>query len=98
FIGFISIHKLENNPDGPYRGFFQFFDWNAKRPGENSTFPGYDDIGDHATGGIVDIDGVPTAAILLVNSSEPVQAAYAVLVPRAIEDGIRDTFRLTSTI
>lgn len=97
FVGMVSIRDL-GGPAGPYRGFFRFFDWNFAAPGENSVFPGYDDLTDRAVVGSVINNGVPTPVILLVNSSSQTQAAYAVLEPRPIVPGQRDSFKLLSTI
>ncbi|MER3415341.1 MAG: hypothetical protein C4297_03885 [Gemmataceae bacterium] len=105
FVGMISIRDL-GFPPSPYRGFYRFFDWNFALPGENSVFPGYDDLRDHASVGIVVNKGRRTPVILLVNSQYevdpntglPINAAYAVLEPRPIIPGQRDSFQLIQTI
>jgi len=98
FIGMVSLADAPGVAAGPYRGFYRFFDWNFARPGENSVFPGYDEIGDHVSAGHVINDGQRQSVLLLVNSSSATQAAYAILQPRPLTPGVRDSFQLISTI
>lgn len=98
FIGIVSIHDIPGTPNGPYRGFYRFFDWNYARPGENSVFPGYDDLYDRALGAVVINNGRRQPVIVLVNSSSTSQAAYAVLEPRPLTPGVRDSFQLITTV
>jgi hypothetical protein len=105
FIGMVSIHTLPGTPGGPYRGFYRFFRWNYAGPDGLNVFPGYDDLNDHAVGGIVRVNGQPTPIILLINSQyqadangNPVagQAAFAVLEPAPLQLGVPDSFTLVS--
>ena len=98
FIGMVSIAPLAGTPAGPYRGFYRFFDWNYPAPGENSVFPGYDDSTDQVAAGRVRIGRDEQPVLLLINSSSREQAAYAVLQPRPLQPGVRDSFRLVTTV
>lgn len=98
FVGMVSIRLLPGGSSGPYRGFYRFFDWNFAMPGENSVFPGYDELDDKATSGLVINNAAVRPVLLLVNSSSRTQAAYAVLEPRPLVPGVRDSFQLIATI
>ena len=96
FVGLVSIHTLPGAERFmPYRGFYRFFAWNA---GDPDVFPGYDELDDHATGGIVINNSISVPVMLLVNSSSRVQAAYAVLEPLPLTPGVPDAFRIISTV
>ncbi len=91
------------NPKGSNIGFYRFFNWNFAVAGQASVFPGYDELADHATFGGVKInpnDPTATPVIVLVNSQfdgNPEAAAYALLKPAVLQQGVPDSFQLVST-
>lgn len=98
FVGMVSLNPRDGGRQGNDIGFYRFFDWNFSKPGEQSVFPGYDNLTDNATFGTVINNGLLTPVIVLVNSSSREQAAYALLEPAPFVPNVRDSFQLISTI
>lgn len=101
FVGIVSFDAADGGITDGLVGFSQFFAWNYAAPGESNVFPGYDDQADRVVAGLVTNDGASRPVILLVNSRDdgnPQSAAYAVLQPRTVVQGVPDSFQLISTI
>jgi sugar lactone lactonase YvrE len=103
FIGFVS---LATPPVSSVVGFARFFAWNTRGASDAANvFPGYDDLGDHATAGVITVNGQPVPVILLVNSQpavdaqgnpNPGQAVFATLRPMPLTAGVNDAFVIVS--
>lgn len=101
FVGMISIGVDVNQTGGPYRGFYRFFDWNFARDGENSVFPGYDDLNDRSLFATVVNENELRSVMILGNTDADERpgttAAFAVLEASPFLPGVRDSFRLIGT-